>query len=262
MIMRVWIAYRVELIKALRTKRTYAGPLLVLLVVAGAVLRQPVLHDGISDYSYIVYATRLALHLLGFAVLLIYCAGLIAIERESGSLRQVLTRPLLRHEYLLAKLLHAMTYVLLLTAVTGFASWGIALGLGDVNGVIYGGDLIHTNEEMLRAYILGAALSLAPLWAAAAYALLISTIVRPPIAAALIALPGVVLIDMIKYRAGIAPLVFTTYLEAPLQVFADYADGLSGRWWPMARDCLVYSAVAFGGFTAAAAAVLHRRDLA
>lgn len=258
---RIWNAYTVELARAMRHKPTYTGPLLVLAAVFACVPMHPVVRDGVSDYAFVAYATRVALHLVGLALVLVYCGALIAGDTASGTIRTTLTRPLLRHEYVLAKLLHAMTYTAGLTLLVGLASWTVAAAAGDLHGVMYGGELVHPASRMLRVYVLGALLSLVPQWAAAACALFISACIRRPLPAALLALGGWLAVDLLKYPLGIAPAVFTTHLETPWNVFAAYGDALPAHWGGVVRDVLLASLPALGVFTAGTVLVVQRRDL-
>ena len=188
MIGRIWTAYTVELAKALRQKYTYVGPLLVILAVLAVLARQLNFQEQAGGYGFILMATELALHVLGMTMLLIYAAGLISGDLASGSIRVMLVRPLRRHEYVFAKLLHGMTYAVLLTALAGALSWGAAAAVGSLHGALYGGELIHSGGAMLRAYLFGALLGLLPQWAAVSYALCISACTRSPVAAACAAL--------------------------------------------------------------------------
>ena len=144
MISRLWTVYAVELLKATRLKQTFVGPILVLLVVLCALLVHPVARDGASDYGFVAYVTPVALNSLGFLLLLAYCAGLVSQELNSGTIRQVLVRPVRRHEYMLAKLLLGMTYALLLAGIVAVSGWGIAYLFGEMTGVTFGGELVYT----------------------------------------------------------------------------------------------------------------------
>ena len=262
MMRRIWTAYTVELAKALRQKYTYVGPLLVILAVLTVLARRINLQEQAGDYAFILAATELALHVIGLTMLLIYSAGLISGDLASGSIRVMLLRPLRRHEYVAAKLLHAMTYAVLITVLAGSLSWGCAAVGGNLRGALYGGELVYSGGAMLRAYLIGALLGLLPLWAAASYALFVSACTHSPMTAACVAIGGWILADVIKYPLGIAPALFTTHVETPWSVFAAYGSGLPASWGGVAAGCVLSSVPAAAVFTAGAAYVLHRRNLA
>ena len=261
MIRRIWIAYTVEFPKALQRSQTFLGPALVMAAVMGAAFVCGVSTDGVSDYGYIAYVTPLALNFLGFILLLIFCAGLLSQEMQSGSIRQVLVRPLYRHEYVLAKMLLGMTYAATLTILVALGSWCIASALGELTGVTYGGELIYTKEEMRTAYVLGALLGLAPQAAAVAYAVMFSALTRSTVGAVSGAVGLWLLIDLVKHPLQIERFVFFSYIESPWQVFAGRCDAIDVSWFPMVWYCLGTSAASAVVCAGVAMLVMHLRSL-
>jgi hypothetical protein len=258
---RIFTAYLAECLKALRWKYTFLGPVLVVAAVACAPLMHPLAHDGRQDYAFIAYATPMALNLLGLVLLLTYCAGLVSGEMASGVLRFVCVRPILRHELLLAKLLLGLTYAATLMVLVAATSWAVAALFGNVSGVEYGGEVLFTGSQMAVSYVGGMALSLAPLGAAVAYALFISTLTRSSGAAIGAALGLWLFADAVKYPLGIAPLLFSTYIEMPWQVFTSRCSGVEAAWTPAAYYGLATSLISAALFVGAAITVFDRRNL-
>ncbi len=261
MIARIVNAYRVELAKALRRRFTYLGPALMAAGVACGPAMHPLARDGVSDYAFVAYTTPMVLNLLGLVVLLMYSAGLVASELGNGSICFTLLRPVRRHEYLFAKLLLAMTYSVALAVVVAAASWTLAYAFGDLNGVVWGGNVAYTHVEMLKAYLLGAALAQLPMWTAAAFAIMISTFTASAGAAVAATVGLWVLMDLAKHPLHIASAVFTTYLEAPWRVFINQCDGIGEAWFPSAGYLIATSLVSLAVFTGVAIFALARRDL-
>jgi len=260
MMQRIWTCYLFEMYKTIQYQHAAMGPVLVLVTVLCAPMLYPIAQDGSADYGFIAYITPLALNFLGFLLLLIYSAGLVAGEIGSGTLRQVLIRPVRRQEILFAKFLNGVSYAVLLTVIVGASSWSMAALLGDLNGVSYGGELIYSKEEMSRAYLAGALLSLAPQIAGVAYALLISTLTRSALAAATSAVGLWIVLDLVKYPLGIEKFLFTTYLEQPWVVFSARSDAMDAAWFPMLWQSLVVSLVFTVAALSAAGLVLNRRN--
>ena len=261
MMQRVANAYLVECIKAMRSKSAYAGPLLIVVMALFTPLIQPIGEDSSSAYSFIAFSTPMVLNLLGLLLILTYCAGLVSSETSSGTIRLILVRPLLRHEFLLAKLLHGMTYALLLTALAGAAAWSIAAVLGKLAGVEYGGEMLFTSTHMASTYVLGATVVLAPQFAAVAYAIMLSTLVRSTGAAVGAAIGIWIVLDTIKYPLRIAPFLFSTYMETPWQVFTMNSEGMDASWTPSIYYCLATSLCSIAVFTAIAIYALRRRNI-
>ncbi len=261
MIRRIWQAYTMEVVKALRVRQTYVGPAVAAALIALAPLIHPLGLDASSDYGFIAYVTPLALNSLGFLLMLAYCSGLVSTELGNGSIRLTLIRPIHRHEYLLAKVLLGFTYALVLTVLVGAVSWGMTYAFGELTGVTFGGELVYTGEEMAQAYFTGMLLSLAPLCAGAAYAVFLSACTRSPVLAMSLSVGFWIVVDLVKHPLGIAPFVFTTHLETPWQVFIKRCDAIDAAWFPDVWYCLGSSGAVAAVCVGLAVAVLHYRNL-
>lgn len=241
MIGRLWLLYRIEVFKATRRRQSYVGPLLVAALVLAAPLIHPIARDGVHDYGFIAYVTPIALNFLGFIMLLTFSSTLVASETARGSARAILLRPVRREEFILAKLLLGFSYAGLLTVVAGSCAWAVASFRGDLLGVEVGGELVFTTDDMWKTYLEGALLALLPQWAGVSVAVFFSTLSRSSSMAISLSLGAWILVDLIKYPLGVAPFVFTTYLEAPWRVFAGQCDALDTPWMPMAGHCVAAS---------------------
>ena len=258
---RVAVVYRVELTKAIRQRQTYVGPLLLALVVLLSTLAQPLSKDDVGDYDFIAYVTPLALNFLGFVLLLSYVGGLFATELGRGTLRALLLRPVYREEVYVAKFLIGCSYSVVLTATVAIMSWVTTIVFGDLYGIQVGGELLYTTDDMVRAYFAGALLALAPQWAGVALGLLFSSLTRHASTAVSLSIGTWIVLDLVKYPLGIAPLVYTTYLETPWHVFTSRCDGLEGYWMPETAYCLASSIVVIVLALATGMVLFARRNL-
>lgn len=256
----VWLVYRVELSKAVRLKLTYVAPLFV---VAAVLVSAAAFQGGdgdSSEYTFIAYATPMALDLVGELLLLMYCAILLSAEIGSGSIRLALVRPIARWELYGGKLLLGITYAAALTALVGTTAWAVAFVLGDLTGVSHGGEISFTNAEMRNTYLLAAALTLVPQIAMVAYALCISACTRSPASAMGITIGSWIVLNVVKHPLGIADYVFSTYLGSFWDVFAARSDGLDGTWGSSVTYCIATSLASLVVFTTLGTYVLSRRD--
>lgn len=243
MIKRIWLLYRIEVFKASRRRQPYVGPVLLAVLVFLSPLVHPIAKDGAQDYGFIAYVTPVALNFLGFIMLLTFSATLVASETARGNVRAILLRPVRREEFILAKLLLGFSYAALLTAVVSLCAWAVARMMGDLMGVHVGGELVFTSDQMWKSYAVGALLSLLPQWAGVSVALLFSTLARSSSMAISLSLGSWILVDLAKYPLGIAPFIFTTYMEAPWSIFSGQCDALEQAWLPMAGYCAATSVV-------------------
>lgn len=261
MIGRIWLLYRIEVFKATRRRQPYVGPVLLAALVLLSPLIRPLAKDGLQDYGFIAYVTPVALNFLGFIMLLTFASTLVVSETARGSVRALLLRPILREELILAKLLLGFSYAALLTAVVGLCAWLVAWWRGDLMGVHVGGELVFTTGEMWQSYVAGALLSLLPQWAGVSLGLLYSTLSRSTGMAISLSLGTWILVDLAKYPLGVAPFIFTTYLEAPWRIFSGRCDALDQPWMPMAASCAGASGVMIIVPVILAIAIFKRRNL-
>ena len=273
MIERILNLFVVELIKAVRLRLTYLGPVLVLLTVVVAPLAYPIQRDQAGDYGFIAYAVQLLLNNLGFFVVLVYCSSLVSGEIGTGTIRSILVRPVRRREVLIAKFLIGMSYATTLTVIAAALAWGLAFTLGDLSGVYYGGEVVYTNREMQSAFISALLLGLLPQYAAVAYAMLISTCVRNATSAVGFSVGIWLFVDTVKYPLNIPQLFFSSYTESSWRGFIDRANGLAARdigysmgngtsWlWTLLDLGVITSVVSIAAFSSIALYVFTRRNM-
>ncbi len=260
MIRRIFAAYVVELSKSLRLFAPWFGPGLVLAAVVAALYMHPITRDGSSDFAFVGYAVPASLNLIGFLMVLVYSAGLVAGEVERGTIRTVLVRPLLRGEFLAAKYLNAMTYAFFLTAIAAISAWVLAAVRGEVTGVDFGGELIYTGQEMNTAFAIALALNFVPHMTGAAYAVMISTLARRSATAITAAVGGWLISDYAKHALHVDRFLFSTYLDQSWMVFADRCQGLQVTFFPDAAIGLAVCAAWLVLFVGVAFVVIHRRN--
>lgn len=261
MIRRIAIAFIVEWHKALFNRMTWLAPLFILLVACAMPVLHPFMADGESDYDFVLFSVSILNSNLLMLFVLIYSANLIAPEISSGLARHVLVRPIRRYEWYFAKLCFALSYALLLSILTAAMPWGTAFMFGDLNGVNYGGELIHTTETMQNAFLLGVVLSIPPIWAGAAFALLLSTASRSALSAAGLAIALWIVLDIAKYPLGIEEWVYSTWLEGAWQPMGNMLNVLPFAWQPVVRQSLLSSAILFFPSIVLGIVLLQRRNI-
>jgi ABC-type transport system involved in multi-copper enzyme maturation permease subunit len=259
-IRRILSAYIAEAIKYSRLFGPWFGPAFVLLAVGAAIYVHPVSRDGASDFDFVGYAVPASLNLIGFLMVLVYSAGLVAGEVEHGTIRTVLVRPIQRGEFLAAKLLNAMSYALLLTLLATIAAWSLAASLGELTGVDFGGDLIYTSQEMNAALGAAVLLNIVPYLTGAAYAVMVSAIAGRSATAVTATVGGWLLMDYGKHALRIDRFIFSTYLDQGWTVFADRCRGIPTQFFPEAGIGLAVCAVWFAVFTTVAFVAIRRRN--
>lgn len=190
----------------------------------------------------------------------VVAGALVAGERQSGTLRTLLARPVRRSSILLAKLAAGWSYAIALTVFLGVIALGLGhlvFGWGDLV-VLRGGLTVFDAQTGLVRLIWGYALACAAMCTVAALALMLSTVFDSPMAAAgltvaILLISGAV--GVMPYFEAVEPHLPTTHLSIHQEAFSATID----------RGALLTSAAYLAGYTllslAVALVVFERRDV-
>jgi len=230
MIARLLSGLEVELYKAARQRLVWVGILLAALMAAAVSMQFDLTGSSVSRYLYIAHATPATLNVLGVILLLLFGVSLVAGENARGTLRMLLLRRITRAELFLAKWLTMVCVAVLLALVVVLSAWAIAMSGGNMTGIIFGGEVVFTEYQMLGALAVCTLAACVPLITAGSVALAVSSFSRNALSAALLLIALWFVLEAVKYPLGIEEVVFTTYLEAPWSYFSEMCDGYRGDW--------------------------------
>lgn len=203
---------------------------------------------------------QVALKVLVPLLIAVVVGGLVAGERQSGTLRTLLSRPVARWKVLLAKLATSAAFTVTLTIFLGLAGLGlgqIVFGWGDL--VVFRGGLTIFDPQMglmrlLQAY----GLACVAMCSVAAVALMLSTIFNNPMTAAGLTVAFLLvsqIVGVMPYFESIEPHLLTTHLDIHREVLAAEVE----------RASLLTSAKYLAGYIVAAGiialVVFERRDV-
>lgn len=261
MISRILNAYLIEMAKVARLRSTFLGPLIIIIIVLLTPFAYPIQQDSDSDYDFLAYVLPLSINVFGHFMILIYSATLISTELSNGSIRMMLTRPLRRREYLMAKLLHGMTYAFVLNVTAVITALCLVRLLGNLTGVYFGAELIYTDREMLTTLAYTLLLTALPQFASISFALFLSTATRNPAAAVGGAIGLWIGIETIKHPLSIQPFLFSTYAETPWTVFSDRCNAFEASFIPEAYWGIAVPILYIIVFSSLSLYVMGRRNL-
>ena len=254
---------RNEIAKATRTKLPYFGFLAVSLVclLTLFITKEAGNAEGHNAWGYVSLSMQLVFTDIGLIFIAIFSAMLIAEETGFGTARTVLSCPVLRWEFYLAKVLTGLLYVLIMSII----SLGISVCLGLLNyqfgDVSDSMGLIYGTKEILGNFLMALFLSWIPLAAVVTYGVFISTIVRRPGQAVAVTIGTIYVIDFTKHIMKIDSYIFTRYIGFPWRTFNQVAQGVNYQWspevWKMISLSLVYCFITF----VAGLAIFAKRDL-
>lgn len=263
--MKLLTSFRLELSKIFRQKGTYAGPVILALMLAlmtwglwkyGPERRmqrsfgQDMVMGGkmLSGLSPARHVMEPALFILVPMLVAAVAGGLVAGEAKSGVLRTWLCRPLSRITLISAKQLAAWTHAISLTLFLGLFALimgHIFFGRGDLVDFQSGDGMVILDERLgLIRLALAYGLAALLMCGIASLALLFSVLFENPMVAAastIAFLPVATIIGSIEYFAFLKPYLLTTYMDYWTHAFkgtvviGDFLPGL----YCIAGYCLI-----------------------
>lgn len=231
-------------------------------LMTGAVLAiRPLSRDGRGDYDFIATAMTATVCTPGFVLLLVWMAVWTASDLSDGTARGLLTRPIRRSDYLLAKYAAGLSLGAVMAGLALGAAWLLLWLLGDTTGVAYGGEVLITSDQLVVSGALALGAMLCALWAGCAVALLVGVVTRQPGPAAAVTLLAWLLLELVKYPLGIDGWVFTTSLESAWQGFGDLCRGVDASMTGILARAAVTAIPVMVACPAAAVLWFRRGDL-
>lgn len=203
---------------------------------------------------------QVALTVLVPLLIAVVVGGLVAGERQSGTLRTLLSRPVARWRVLLAKLVTGWAFTIALTLFLGLAGLGLGqlvFGWGDLVIFRHGLTVFDASTGLMRL-VEAYGLACFAMCGIAALALMLSSVFSNPMTAAGITV-AVLLVSQIvgamPYFEWLRPHLLTTHLDLHREVLAATVD----------IESLRTSAGYLGAYTVAssiiALVVFDRRDV-
>lgn len=234
-----------EIYRIFHQKITYLYILSVMGIIVLCTFEVSQITRGANQHGflYLTLAMQTTFNFIGVMVLLIFSSTIICSEVEKKTIRNILTRPVSRMNFFLAKLLATLIFqqILILAAATtgiivGMASFGFA-------DLVENGALIYTKEQIGLNFLLGCLVISFPLFAVTCYGLLISSLVDSIVAAVSVSIASFIVLDIAKVRFGFAPYIFSSYIATPFTVVADMIEGFHFSWTPKVYYCIGISMV-------------------
>ena len=253
---------RNEISKAVRTKLPYfsiiAAGLVCLLAYAVAGDAQG---DTLNAWGYVSLSMQMVFTDIGLIFIAVFAAMTIAEETGFGTARTVLSTPVLRWEFYLAKFLIAWLFSMVMSLVSLAISMILARRLFAFGAISDAMGPIYTQKDVLLNFILAVLLSWIPLAAVVTFGMLISTLVRKPGQAVAVTIGSLYVIDFTKHIIGIDAYIFTRYMGFSWLVLDQMTQGVEYQWfpelWRMLGMTITSGIVAF----VAGLLVFMRRDL-
>lgn len=265
---RIGFLIQAEIIKQLKGRGFYIFLAVLALVIAiifiGA--RQVDRASGIlglNGYSVVAYISTWTVGNwgIGMVSIIVLAASLVAGEATGGTLKSLLTRPVTRIDFTLAKmalLFISSAFLVLAILVMGLILGGIFYGLEDVGERDY---VIHSRLQMLSNMIYAYGLLILPLFATSIIAFFFSVILKSVVAAITVSLGTYFILNLLRAFPPIGDYTINTYINFPLELVGNMATGLPPIWSPWLYKCLAISLIYIATFGGAGILVLYKKDI-
>ncbi len=218
--------------------------------------------DGYTFASIIASGTFSAVG-AGTIAMLAYSGSMVAAETDSGTLKNILVRPLYRREFIAAKALALLFYcavVVAVTAVLSLLAGALAYGLGDI-AIQETGEVYRTQSEMLRNLGVMYAMDLMSIYAVACMGLFLSVMINNGGWAVITALVLYFPVMFLKNFDVFSPWIFTAYMDLGQNVLREMAVVKSKTWLPELYYFIAVNIATIAVLLAASVIVFERKEI-
>lgn len=254
---------RNDVSRALRTRVPYFGIAAVSLVCVIIFIFTSSLRNSqaVNAWGFLGFSLQGAFADVGIVFIIIFSTLLISEETGSGTIRMILSSPVLRYEFYISKALTGILYMIAMSGTTLLVSYILATLHFDFAAVEDAAGLVYTSRQVLINFVFAFFLSWVPLTALVSYGLFLSTCIQKPGSAVGISIGILIFVETLKHFVNISEYVCTTYIGTPWVIFHEVAQGVNYQWFPDIWKTLgvsvVYIVVTFfGGLL-----IFSRRDL-
>jgi ABC-type transport system involved in multi-copper enzyme maturation permease subunit len=254
---------RNEIVKSLRSKIAYLGIVAVCLVcVLNFIFTRSLRISGaVNGWGFTGFALQGVFVDVGLIFIAIFAALLVAEETGSGTARVVLSSPIWRWEFFLAKVMMGLLYVTVLYIIALVAASVLGAVRYEFGPITDSAGLIYGRKEVLKNLVAAFFLGWIPLSAIVPFGVLLSSFTRRGSHATGVVVGTLVLIEALKHILGVAPYVFTTHIGTSWSIFQEVTQGLAYEWFPEAWKIILVPAVYWVVLFTAGLIIFCRRDL-
>jgi len=202
----------------------------------------------------------------------IFATVLVASETDTGTYRNVLSRPIRRSTFLTAKILFAFSYAALLVVLYILVAVPVIFSQYRLGPIMDHGEVVYSLAHIVGVSLMAFLLTLIPLFAIVSYGVLVSTAAKSLTSALGIGVGLLVAIEPLKHLIRwdnwkLSDYILTSYLDTALNIADKAALGVDYEWLPQGwlRSDLVWGlTLSLSGiviFLGASYWIFLRRDL-
>ena len=269
MLKRILHSLKNELVKALSTKFLYLGLVLnaVLPLLCMEGFKRMGAKEDLNGFAFLANSTQVAVTSLIPIFTLIFGAILVAQEINHHTYRDALSRPIRRMEFLTAKLIMGLFYIIALVGINFITGFFVAKWKYQFGAIMEGEAVLVSQGRLAFSLFISYILILFPLAATLCFGFLISILSRSLVGAVGFALGLYIGLETFKFLIPIGDVhldhyLFSSYLDKPINLLSDLLIGLEISWnTAEIKRCIGLSLIYIVLFLSAGFIIFHRRDL-
>jgi len=199
----------------------------------------------------------------GTIAMLAFSGSMVATETESGTLRNIMTRPVNRHDFILSKALSLFIYcavIVALTAVLSITAGASLYGMGDV-AIQETGEVYRTRGEMFFNMGVSFGMDLISLYAVACMGLLLSVIVNNASWAVITPLVIYFPVMFLKNFDIFSGWIFTAYMDLGQNILREMVVVKSKAWLPDAYTFFAVNIPTIAVLLACSILVFNKKEI-
>ncbi len=199
----------------------------------------------------------------GTIAMLAFSGSIVAAETDSGTIKNILVRPIRRHEFILAKALALFVYclfiVVLMTALS-MAAGALVYGMGDI-AIPETGEVYRTRLEMLRNMGISSMMDLISIYTVGCLGLLVSVSIKNTGWAVITALVLYFPIMFLKNFESFSPWVFTAYMDLGQNILREMVVVKSKTWLPELYSFIAVNMTTIASFLALSIVIFKNKEI-
>ncbi|MHB8174791.1 MAG: ABC transporter permease [Nitrospirota bacterium] len=277
MLSRVFTLSKIEMYKIFRLKYAYFLVVFVVLnsflVALGSRIFPELLSalrggggggsfDGYTFASIIASGTFSSAG-AGTIAMLAFSGSLISAETDSGTIKNILVRPVKRSDVILSKAAALFVYcflIVVVTAILSIASGSFIYGMGNIK-IAETGEVFRTRAEMLGNLGISYLLDLLSIYTVGCMGLFISVIINNAGWAVITALVVYFPVMFLKNFQIFSPWIFTSYMDLGQNILREMALVKSRTWAPEIYYFLAVNACTVIVFIGLSLFVFRRKEI-
>lgn len=224
-----------EFVKLIRNKINYIYFSVILIIIIASYFGIKLIENSNSPttgYSYVLLSLQTFTSTVMPLMLLLFSASIVSSEKSTGTIRNILATGCSKSRFLISKIIVSLFFQLMLMAIAAIISILVAYITFGFGAIREEGFLIMNQQQFWIQFLVAYGILSIALFAVTAFGIMISTIVHNVISAITLAISSYIVMEGVKVKLHIENLIFSTYIEFPLNIVSEFVEGFYPSWTP------------------------------